>query len=104
MSTSNNCENNNNNPYTNLQGNIEIRDSWRDGPHLLESGKTKLAENFIYFLSSCYRLSPCDNFLIAFSHTHPHAHTLAHEHIYTQMHTLNYQMQKIVNQSQLKTF
>ena len=29
--------------------NIEIRDLWKDGIHLLESGKTKLAENFISF-------------------------------------------------------
>ena len=28
--------------------NIEITDLWKDGIHLLESGKTKLAENFIY--------------------------------------------------------
>ena len=32
--------------------NIEIRDLWKDGIHLLESGKTKLAENFIYFLNN----------------------------------------------------
>ena len=29
--------------------NIETRDSWKDDIRLLESGKTKLAENFIYF-------------------------------------------------------
>ena len=34
--------------------NIEIRDLWKDGIHLLESGKTKLAENFIYFLNNSY--------------------------------------------------
>ena len=33
---------------------IEIRDLWKDGIHLLESGKTKLAENFIYFLNNSY--------------------------------------------------
>ena len=32
--------------------NIEIRDLRKDGIHLLESGKTKLAENFIYFLNN----------------------------------------------------
>ena len=32
--------------------NIEIRDSWKDGIHLLESGKAKLAENFMYFLNN----------------------------------------------------
>ena len=31
-----------------------------DGIHLLESGKTKLAENFIYFLNNSYWLSPHD--------------------------------------------
>ena len=34
--------------------NIEIRDLWKDGIHLIESGKTKLAENFIYFLNNSY--------------------------------------------------
>ena len=34
--------------------NIEIRDLWKDGIHLLESGKTKLAENFIYFFNNSY--------------------------------------------------
>ena len=34
--------------------NIEIRDLWKDGIHLLESDKTKLAENFIYFLSNFF--------------------------------------------------
>ena len=34
--------------------NIEIRDLWKDGIHLLESGKTKLAENFTYFLNNSY--------------------------------------------------
>ena len=34
--------------------NIEITDLWKDGIHLLESGKTKLAENFIYFLNNSY--------------------------------------------------
>ena len=29
--------------------NIEIRDLLKDGIQLLESGKTKLAENFVYF-------------------------------------------------------
>ena len=29
--------------------NIEIRDLYKDGIHLLESGKTKIAENFIFF-------------------------------------------------------
>ena len=34
--------------------NIEIRYLWKDGIHLLESGKTKLAQNFIYFLNNSY--------------------------------------------------
>ena len=34
--------------------NIEIRDLWKYGIHLLESGKTKLAKNFIYFLNNSY--------------------------------------------------
>ena len=34
--------------------NIEIKDLWNDGIHLLESGKTKLAENFTYFLNNSY--------------------------------------------------
>ena len=35
--------------------NIEITDLRKDGIHLLESGKTKLAENFIYiFLNNSY--------------------------------------------------
>ena len=35
--------------------NIEITDLWKDGIHLLESGKTKLTENFIYiFLNNSY--------------------------------------------------
>ena len=34
--------------------NIEIRDLWKDGTHLLESDKTKLAENFTYFLNNSY--------------------------------------------------
>ena len=33
---------------------IETKDSWKDGIHLLESGKTKLAQNFIYFLNIFY--------------------------------------------------
>ena len=34
--------------------NIEFRDLWKDGIHLLESGKTKLAENLIYFLKQFF--------------------------------------------------
>ena len=34
--------------------NIEIKDLWNDGIHLLKSGKTKLAENFTYFLNNYY--------------------------------------------------
>ena len=30
--------------------NIETRDLWRNGVHLLKSGMTKLAQNFIYLL------------------------------------------------------
>ena len=33
---------------------IEIRDLWKDGIHLLESGKAKLTENFIFFLNNSY--------------------------------------------------
>ena len=36
--------------------NIEIKDLWKDGIYLLESGKTKLAENFIYFFYISSRL------------------------------------------------
>ena len=36
---------------------IEIRDLWKDAIHLLESGKTKLAENFIDFLNNSLWLS-----------------------------------------------
>ena len=56
--------------------NIEIRDLWKDGIHLLESGKTKLAENFIYFLNNSYWLSPHDYFLEAHTHGNiEHAHS-----------------------------
>ena len=56
--------------------NIEIRDLWKDAIHLLESGKTKLAENFIYFLNNSLWLSPHDYFLEAHTrgnieHTQP---------------------------------
>ena len=34
--------------------NIEIGDLWKYGIHLLESGKTQLAENFICFLNNSY--------------------------------------------------
>ena len=34
--------------------NIEIRDLWKDVIHLLESGKAKLAENFMYFLNNSH--------------------------------------------------
>ena len=39
-----------------LIGNIntEIRYLWKDGIHLLQLGKTMLAENFICFLNSSY--------------------------------------------------
>ena len=39
-----------------------MRDLWNDGIHLLESDKTKLAENFIYILNNSYWLSPHDYF------------------------------------------
>ena len=58
--------------------NIEIRDFWKDGIHLLESGKTKLAENFIYFLNSSHWVSPHDYFLEA--HTHGNI-----EHTHSQL-------------------
>ena len=48
--------------------NIETRDLWKDGIHLLEARKAKLAENFIYFLSNSYWLSFHNYFLEA--HTH----------------------------------
>ena len=34
--------------------NIEIRNLWKDGIHLLESGETKLAENFMHFLNNSH--------------------------------------------------
>ena len=55
--------------------NIEIRDLWKDGTHLLESGKTKLAENFTYFLNNSYWLSPYD-------YTHLHGNI---QHTYSQL-------------------
>ena len=58
--------------------NIEIRDLWKDGIHLLESGKTKLAEHFIYFLNNSHWLSPHDYFLDA--HTHGNI-----EHTHSQL-------------------
>ena len=58
--------------------NTEIRDLWKDGIHLSESGKTRLAENLIYFLNNSYRLSPYDYFL----DTHTHGNI---EHIYSQL-------------------
>ena len=63
-----------------LIGNIntEIRYLWKDGIHLLQLGKTMLAENFICFLNSSYWLFPYDNFLEA--HTHGHI-----EHSYFQL-------------------
>ena len=36
--------------------NFEIRDLWKYGIHLLESGKTKLGENFIYFFIFLFSL------------------------------------------------
>ena len=42
---------------------MKSRDLWKDGIDLLESGKTKLAENFVYFLNNSYELSPHDYFL-----------------------------------------
>ena len=54
--------------------------------YLLESGKTKLAENFICFLNNSYWLSPHDYILEA--HTHGNI-----EHT-----------QGNVNQSQIKAF
>ena len=57
--------------------NIEIRDLRKDGIHLLESCKTKLGENFIYFLNNSYGLSPYDYVL------DPHTHGNI-EHTYSQ--------------------
>ena len=57
--------------------NNEIRDLRKDGIHLLESGKTKLAENCIYFLNSSHWLSH-DYFLEA----HTHGNT---EHTHSQL-------------------
>ena len=37
--------------------NIEIRDLRKDGIHVSESGKTKIADNFIYFLNNSHWLS-----------------------------------------------
>ena len=58
--------------------NIEIRDLWKDGIHLLESDKTKLAMNFIYFLNNSYRLTPHDYF----SEAHIHGNI---EHTHSQL-------------------
>ena len=58
--------------------NIEIRDLWKDGIHLLESGKTKFAENFIYFLKNSYWFPPHNYFLEA------HTHGII-EHTYSQL-------------------
>ena len=44
--------------------NTEIRDLWKDSIHLLESGETKLSENFTYFLNN----SPYDYFLEVQTH------------------------------------
>ena len=47
-----------------------------NGIHLLESGKTKLAENFTYLLNSSYLLSPYDYFLEAHTHENiEHTHS-----------------------------
>ena len=59
--------------------NIEIRDLWKDDIHLLELGKTKLAENFIYSLNNSHWLSPRDYFLEAHTHRnieHTHSQSL----------------------------
>ena len=54
--------------------NIEIRDLRKDDTHLLESGKTKLAEKFIFFKQS-YWLSP-HYFLEAHTHRNiEHTHS-----------------------------
>ena len=53
-----------------------MRDLWKDGIYLLESGNTKLAENFIYFLNNSYWLSPYDYYLEAQTHENI-AHTLS---------------------------
>ena len=58
--------------------NTEIRDLWKDGINLLESSKTRLAENFTYFLSNSYWLPPYDCFIE--SHTHGNI-----EHTYSQL-------------------
>ena len=50
--------------------NIEIRDLWKDGIHLLESGKAKLAENFMYFLNNSHWLSPHDHTRGNIEHKH----------------------------------
>ena len=53
--------------------NIEIRDLWKDGIHLLESGKAKLAENFMYF----FKLTMWAYFLGAHTHGNiEHSHLL----------------------------
>ena len=47
---------------------IKIRDLRKDGIHLLESGKTNLTENFIYFLNNSHWQSSRDYILE--DHTH----------------------------------
>ena len=59
--------------------NIETSDLWIVGIDLLESGKTKLAQNFIFFKNNSYWLSPYHIFLEA------------HRHETIDLDTLNYQ-------------
>ena len=73
--------------------NIETRELWKDGIHLLESRKTKLAENFIYI----YQTILADYLVTIIFQKVTHTKML-------NPHTLNYQTQKVASQSQLKAF
>ena len=46
-----------------INSNIETRGLWEDDTHPLESGKTKLAQNFIWFLNNFCWLSSYNSFL-----------------------------------------
>ena len=62
--------------------------------HLLEAGKTKLGESFLYFLNNSYWLFPYNNFLEAYTHVNI-------EHTYSEH---NCRTQWTVNQPQLREF
>ena len=79
--------------YTRNREKITL-ETGKGGIHLLELGKGKLAQNFIYVLNNLYWLSPGDVFLEITYIQKLHTKIL-------NLHTLNYQT---VKESQLKTF